>query len=460
MARQETKRRRRNNGSYNFIDSKNTYNGINIVREENFSTSPDLPVWTEEEGLPIFTGQKFPTEDMLLRADINRTMQTLISGDLQKTMQKFIFTFPDLDPIINQKIATITASLPLFAQIMAIWRELLHTCFKGVRIAGKDRPELWHYIDKDLDTLIENKFTCCDRLVTVIKSEGSPKMEIYDDKNIFISRTENNEYVYSLTNIYEDNEGKTFLEVMSFTPDNLCIRTLFAYNAGVVGDKLEEEVVDVKSDVYFSKNGAGNDVYGQPILGGCISAVCGVIRAFSTIANMVEHSREFLRITPQSALATDRVTGMTYNEANGTKVYDDTSTEAAKINHDYKYIAPELAIDRMATAMKNMVQMLQCSSGLSTTVLGFTDVLNSNTSGRAIIASSASTLILASGYVRDIKRELTYTVKNILNVIGENYVVDETGNVRALTSRDIDIVTQEPYKTMASILGIEDVVTD
>lgn len=440
------KKKKQYSSNPNSQNNSSLYNGIKLLKEYNFSTSDvDLPLWDDKEGLPIHEGDTFPTMEMQRRANINRTMDALISGDLAESLQNFIYTWPDLDPITNRRTSAIVASLPLFNTVMRTWELLLHSCLQGVEVKGENRPELWKAIDKVLSNIITNKFSCCDRLLTVYADGKRPIVKIYSDKNIYLCRNKNDEMIYCLTNVFSpaDNEEEQYLEVISFMPDNTCLRDVYQYSRGKVGQHIVVgEAVDTQADVHFEKNGAGNGNYGQPILGGLIPATLGTIRAFSLLTLLCEKKREVIRIVPDSQIQTDQYTGASVYVQGGTVAYADNNAEIAAHNHDVQFIVPEMQIKEALDILDKMLQQLSIYSGLSGVILGY-QTIGGNMSGQAIAESCLSTIINATGYLRDLKTELTHVVKEMLRITGEE-----------VSSSDIKIIATKPSEALTDMLGI------
>lgn len=436
------------NSSYsNNPNSQNNatlYKGIKLLKEQNYSTSnTDLPQWTDE-GLPLKPGDTFPTADMQRRANINRTMEGLVSGDLEESLQNFIFTWPDLDPTVNKRIATIVASLPLFGIVPDTWELLLHSCLLGVRVNGVDRPDVWHVIDKQLKTLITKKFTSCDKLTGIFLNDNVPDLKFYTDKNIMLSRSDKDEVIYSLTNIYtpDQKNGQQYLEVVSWLPDKTVVRDVFKYANGKVGDRVQDtELVETKAAVHFERNGAGSSTYGQPLLGGCIPASLGTIRAFSTLALLIEKKREVIRIVPDSQIQQDQYTGISAYVGGGTVAYQDNNAELAAHNHDVQFAVPELNMKEAMDTLEAMLKQLSVASGLSGVILGY-QAISGNLAAQAIKQSSASTIIRAEGYLRDIKTELKHTIKEMLRIIGEE-----------VHTTDIEILSVKPSAYIDELMG-------
>lgn len=437
--------RRRHSNNNNAQNNSTMYNGIKLLRETNYSTSDtDIPMWTEEDGLPIKQGDTFPTADMQRRANINRTMDALISGDLADALQNYVYTWPDMDPVTNRRVASIVASLPLFNTTMRTWELLLHSCLRGVKIKGEERPLLWNSVDKVLTDVITNKFTCCDRLLTIYADGQKPVIKVYADKNIFLCRDKQDNRIYSLTNIYKDDTEQSYLEVISFMSDDTCIRNVFEYGQGKVGRPVvENELVETRADVHYEKNGAGSGAYGQPILGGTIAASLGAIRAFSTLTLLVEKKREVVRVVPDSSVQTDEYTGVSAYVGGGTVAYKDNNPDTTANNHDVKFVTPDLNIKEAMDALDKMLQQLSVYSGLSGVILGY-QTIGGNASGQAIAESCLSTMINATGYLRDLKAELTHVIKEMLRITGEE-----------VHTSDIQIITSNPSQALIEMLNLD-----
>lgn len=437
---------KRTNYNPNSQNNESLFNGIKLLKEQNFSTSnTDVPLWQDD--IPLQEGDTFPTKDMQRRANINKTMDALISGDLAETLQNFIYTWPDLDPTTNRKVSRIVASLPLFSTIVNTWKLLLHHCFNGVAVRGSEDIILWKLLDNKLDDIIINKFCACDRLVVNYYEDAETSLRVYSDKNIYLARNSKDELILSLTNIYTDENNKSYLEVITFL-DSYCLRNVFEYGSSKIGRRVViNEHIESRASAHFEKNGSARTTYGQPLIGSLLPSILGTVRAFSLVTLLVEKKREVIRVVPESQIQVDEFTGASAYVGGGTVAYNENNPDTSEHNHDVTFVTPTLAITEALDTLDKMLRQVSIYSGLSGVVLGYQEI-SGNLAAKAITQSSVSTIINAIGYIDELKVELTDVAVSMLKNAGNE----------AVTADDVEIVTTHPANMLAALTG--DVVND
>lgn len=434
-----------NNYNPNSQNNDSLFNGIKLLKEQNFSTSnTDIPLWQDD--IPLKEGDTFPTKGMQRRANINKTMDALISGDLAETLQNYIYTWPDLDPTTNRKVSRIVASLPLFATIVNTWELLLHHCIVGIQIRGEDNAALWKLLNDKIDDIIVNKFCACDRLVVSYANDAEAVTKIYSDKNIYLARNEKDELILSLTNIYTDADNKQYLEVITFL-DGYCLRNVFEYGSSRIGRRIvENEHVESRAAAHFEKNGNTRTTYGQPLIGGLLPSVLGAVRAFSLVTLLTEKKREVIRVVPESQIQVDEYTGASAYVGGGTVAYNENNPDTSQNNHDVSFVTPALAMNEALDTLEKMLKQVSMYSGLSGVILGYQEI-SGNLAARAITQSSLSTIINATGYIDELVDELKIIAVNTLRIAGDAEITED----------DIKIVTIQPARILATLIGDDDV---
>lgn len=425
-----------------------TFYGITLLKEEDFAAfSTELKLWNK--GIPLRPGDKFPSDEQQRRADIDLTMNTLVSNELGKVLSQFITTWPDLEPITNRKTANIVAQLPIFDIITKTWKLLLKSCFKGVEVDKVERKDLFNAIWPILDDIIVNQFTCCDRVTSVYKKGANAFTKVYSDKNIILFRTKDSNTVITISNLSVDENDHDQVEFISYLPDSTIVRNVFEYGAGKLGRHLvKNERVEADNAVVFAKNGSSQTAYGYPELAGSLSAALGVIRAFAVLTQLTEKKKELLRVVPDSMVRKDPYTGASAFVSGGTVAYDTANPEASAHNHDVDFKTPNLQLNEAIDTLEAFFKQVSIYSGLSGVILGY-QTIGGNESGKSIIASCVPTMIQANGYLVTLKDEVKEIVYNICKAQGE--VVD---------IESINIVTTNPDKTLLNLISDVDDLTD
>lgn len=438
--------------------SNKEYYGITLQNEKDYSAiATDLQLW--DEHIPLKPGDTFPNAEMKKRADINKTMDMLVSNELAEVLQKYICDMPDLNPFQAQRITDIVSSLPIFDTLVSGWTSILTPCFKGVKVQGKERKDIWKTAYPQIETIIKNIFTACDRATLVYKADDRVNIRVFTDKNIVLFRTLKDERVVTITNVIKDKQGQR-LECLSYLPDGKCVRDMFKYSNGKVGKQLvADELVQEDRYIIYAKNGKNNKDYGYPELVGSIAASLGTIRAFSALARLTEQSREEIKVLPSSAVRKDPVTGASAYISNGTVGYDELNKDA---QHDAAILKPELDFDGVIKALETMLKQVSIYSGLSGIILGF-EQISGNASGRLLLASCIPTMLRANRYISLLSEELTNLIIEVAKYSDETIDAEDVELVIATPDNALlNIVNganDETYRSAASQSSASDEVT-
>jgi len=421
---------------------KKNYYGLTLQDEKNYAAySVDLAVW--KDGIPLKPGQSFPTAEMKQRADINKTMDMLVTNQLQEVLDRFINDMPDLNPFQVGRVRDIAASLPIFDSLVGTWVAILAPCFQGVKIDGVDRPDIWESVEENIEDIIRNIFTACDRALVVNKHNNVVNTKIYTDKNIILFRTLEDERIVTLTNVITDDD-KQWLECLSYHPDGRCIRDKFRYvNKRIGKHEVVNELVTEDKYILFAKNGNGREDYGYPELIGSVSASLGAIRAFITLSRLTEQAKDIIKTMPKKAARRDPVTDMTTYIDNGVITYDPATAKDQP--HDVSIIKPDIDFEGAIKALDTMLKQVSIYSHLSGTILGF-EHISGNVSGRLLLASCIPTVLHARGYIKRLSKEL----KNIVVEVAKYHNIDTD-------TTDIELITVGPDQTLVDLLdGVND----
>ena len=375
--------------------------GITLLDEENYSTGRiDVEYWDGEiKNFPLKPGTTFPNNQHKFRSNINKTMQALIQGELKDALEEYVTNFPTLDPLTNKKISTIIANLYTFQLVLRTWRQLIKPIYKGVKVNGEDRPDLFEKIP--FNESIAGKFTNCDNLYLAYKSGNESKVRVLSDKNIYLVRNKADNLIPSITNVYNNIDGETRLEVVTLY-DDVTYRQEYEYNNGKVGNKLSVQTLDSNNYMIYIQNGENTAEvsFGRPEMSNCITPTIALIRAFNTLCMLIEKKREVLRVVPDSAITKDVITGAAVYQTGGTLPYSTQNPETIKDNHTVEFKTPDLKLEELLKSFDVLLDQLSLYSGLSPLLLG-TKSVSGNLSGRALLTSCAPTLILLKGYTND-----------------------------------------------------------
>lgn len=415
----------------------NEYYGIRLQKEDDWSAvSTALDLW--EDGLPLKPGDKFPSEEMRKRANIDKTMDMLVSNELGDILNQYICDMPDLSPIQAQRVANIVSSLPIFDSLVSGWKSILTPCFKGCKVKGVARPDIWNYVFPQVETIIRNIFTCCDRATIVYKTGERIITRVFTDKNILLFRTATDERIITITNVIKA-KSKSYLECISYMPDGKVYQDKFEYANCRIGKQIEKQkLIEEDRYIQFAKNGSGNGDYGYPELIGSIASSLGTIRAFSTLTRSIEQAREEIRVVPSSSIRVDPLTGASLNIQGSTVSYDELNKEA---QHDVAIVKPDIDFDGLIKALETMLKQVSIYSGLSGIILGF-EQISGNASGRLLLASCIPTMLRANRYITVLSTEIT----NLVVEVAKHS--DET-----IDAEDVELIVATPDNALLNIVN-------
>lgn len=418
-----------------------SFHGIKLLEEENYSAGrSDVPFWDGNfENFPLKPGDTFPDNLHKFRANINKTMSALIQGDLQDCLEEYITNFPTLDPLTNKRVSNIISSLYTFQLLLRSWRQLIRPIFKGIKIDGVERPEIFERIP--FNDIITNKFINCDGLLVTYKQGNDVSIKVFNDKNIYLVRDKADDIIPSLTNIFKEDE-KTYIEVVTFYQGRT-YRQLFNYNKGKIGNLIDGRFIENTEEILYVKNGetTAEVSYGRPELANCITPTLAIIRAFNTLCLLLEKKRQVLTVVPDTAISKDVITGAAVFQTSGTIPYSTQQSEVIHDNHDVKYATPDVKLQELLDAFNILLKQMSLYSGLSSVILGIKEI-GANSSGRALVTACAPTLIMLRGYTEEITNLLTSLAEQMLDVAGFDG-----------SAAKIELVTDSPDKVLYSLVN-------
>lgn len=414
--------------------------GIDLAEEKSFSAiNTELEMWDDENGIPWKRGKQFPSKEHQKRADINKTMDLLVSNQLQDVLSRYVNEMPDLSPLQGARVQNIISSLPIFDQTVRSWTSLLLPCFAGIKINGTEDKHVWNAIKPQVELIIRNIFTSCGRVTAVYKNNNKIRTKLFTDKNFVLFRTADDERIITITNVITDGK-KSKLECLSYLPDGKVVRDVFEYTGRKqLGEHIvkNEEVHDDRHVIY-AKNGSGSSEYGYPELVGTISSSLTVIRAYAALTKSVEQFKEQVRVVPQSSVRKDPATGASIYLNGSTITYDDQNTEA---KHDVDFKRPDIDFEGIIKALETSLRQVSIYSGICSVLSGF-EPIRTEVSGRTLIASCLPSLMLANGYLEKIEQEIKQIVKEyVYLLLGEENV-------------DVSLIINKPDKIIGNIIGL------
>lgn len=426
-----------------------TFYGLRTAQLETSDFSAvdtSLRLW--RDGIPLKQGDTFPDEQQKQNAIINKTCDYFSNGRAIEVAAEFIEDLSAMDPTTEIPTAHITSNLNMACKIPKNWQLLLTRCFDNLKIRGEEQKELFEHVFKPvISKIVLNMFTCCDRATVITKTDNRHIIKVYDDKNILLFRTREDERVITKTNLVINDEGEACeLQCWSYLPDGTVEYDLFDMNGDVIGERKEHTSGSINSAAVFRKNGSNNSQYssyGLPELVDSISPILALIRAFSSFTTLIEYAKEMTRVVPPDAKDTDDVWDMTTYFKGGTVTPPKNSDKTADSLVAYKQ--PKVDWPGIISAIKEAENMISSFSGLSGVLLG-TQTISGNDSGKAILLSCIPTISLANGYIDVLVPEVREIIFSYMHQL------DET-----IRMEDIELVMNNPKNVLSSLISINEV---
>lgn len=440
----------KNRNNRNNRNSDSTFYGIRTVQIEDsdFCTADtSLRLWKDR--IPFKKGDAFPDKQQKENAIINKTFDYLTSGKLAEVLSEYIEDLSAMDPTNDIPTAHIVSNLNSFGILVKHWQLILSRCFDSLKVRGVEEKELFEVKFKPIiRELITNMFTCCDRLTIAIKTDNKHILKMYNDKNIVLFRTKDDERVVTLTNLVINDEGQAEeLECTSYLPDGSVQYDLFKMEGNNIGELLEHKEQVVNTAGTFAKNGSmvnNSQSYGLPELVNSVSPILSLIRAFSSFTTLIEYSKEMTRVVPAQAKDTDDVWDMTTYYKGGTvtpPTDNDGKYPAAESLVAYKQ--PNVDWPGIISAIEEANKLICTFSGLSGVLLG-TQTFSGSDSGKAILLSCIPTISLANGYIDVLIEEVKQIVYKYLHLADTE-----------LTLEDIELVMNSPKNVISAAVNID-----
>lgn len=336
---------------------KDDFDNMSLLQEDDFCiTPPDCIIYKGK--LPWGTGDRFPTDSIMERANIYKTFDALYNNNFNGIYDNVIGINEFLqNPITNRPVQNINANLPDYHNMTTMWLNFLTANAPRVTVKnGEDNTggldsiisasNFGEVLRKILrDTLFLHGNCVCrvdrqdganSRIVLMPTKCWQPLMNEVEptiiDVNVFF-------------NIFGNKDGD-FIEFISYFEDGAIKKELFRYNKAskTIGDFVSEEIgeayggLGVSPIVVFSGDTLNNSVFGIPICKYWDSAVSGVMHSYNTLGIMAERLKEIMRCMPASATTTDEKSGCTVSAMHGALSYD--GTEGAELVAQAGYKTP------------------------------------------------------------------------------------------------------------------------
>lgn len=392
-----------------------------IITEKNFGIVPnDINVWDGE--LPYGRGNKFPTEDIIKRANIINTNNMLYNNEFDEIYSSLLSVIPEVDPIYGYQIREIIARLPYFKNSTDNW----------VALCGSKKPIIDGRGNSDIkvSTVCENS-NLQDIIIEELQSrfiapysvykicegiEGTPIIENIPTKNciLFFNKEHLGQIeVVVVFNIYKSDRGSDICEFIEYHYDGKIVRRAFNYASGTLGREIEELhdegtafencyispiVVSIHNRSNTNKTGVDQYRYWE-------ASIVGAMRELQNVFRVAERIREIIRKVPDSAISKDNVTGASTFMNKGTIGYNENAEKIPEI----EYAQPDMSmIDAAIKAFETALASVKMDTGLGD-VFWSLEKAGSNLSAKSIEAMMYPIKLK----LNMIHMELTSVVKDI-----------------------------------------------
>lgn len=465
-------------------DNKN----YTVMRETDFTIHKGFNIW--QGSFPYSVGDTFPTESIQKRANKYKTNQFLYNCKYEKIYPNI---FSNLDflrkPITNYPILQLLPNLPDY-------REITET---NVDLMAAKQPKIDGNFDIDsLNKIITNSnFTlACQSVIRSCICFGNSVKKISLSKDglklvsmplkcwdAWVSAEDNTKIECNIFfNIFKKNNVE-YIEFISYMRDGTIEKRLFHYADKRIGQPVGEvevtkfyEGLDLSPIVVFTGYSVDEDIFGEDLFQYWEASIAASIRAFGVILQLLERTKDIIKIMPASATQRDESSGTTYDIGSDTILYEDLD-KPAKV----EFVSPTLMINEAIAVYELAVKRLSRDTCLSYSMYD-TKELGSNASGKSLKMSMYKTELRATTFKTSIMgmlKEMVYKIAvfcgidlNIsdLSVTWEsgfiqddeeltNIVHMRNGGVPTLTLEDSiaileDITPTEAKKRAQAILGM------
>lgn len=397
------------------------YNNLNYIPETNWSiASTDSDIWTGD--LPYKEGMKFPTDDIIKRAEISNTNLLIYENKVEEIYNDIISIFPEIDPMYGWQIREIITALPFFKNATNSWVGLIASDLPLFSVDDDDDD-----LDIKMSNIVENsnilnifQEEVKSRFLDVISAyrvdvdlNGKPNIIKIDTKNliVFVNKEHINCIeVVVVFSIYTEQDNE-YIDFISYYYDGRIIKDTFEYSNESIGAHISREedrafggLFNESPVVVFKHNVNGNNIYGTDQYRYWIPSMLSGMRELQNVLRLGERTREMIRKVPESAIKKSSADGSSVFLNRGTLPYSDTGdVDGNKI--PVEYVVPEIRMDEAIKALNIAINQIGMDTQLGAAFYNLSN-LGSKLSSESIKAALFPCRLEAKRITSEMKNSL------------------------------------------------------
>jgi len=462
-----------------FLPGTRRANG-NILTETDFSTTPpNTIIW--RGALPWVSGDIFPPAHVQERANIYKTNLELYRANYAEIFPSII-AFQDYlrKPVTNMPVTQIIPNLPDFREITETHVDMISAKppmidskqdLKGFdeAVNGSNFATAWQSIIRD-----------CIRYGNSVKrvDTRNGKTKVIDMPLKcwipLMCEDDTTEVAVNLFfNIYTQKSGRhetntKLVEFMLYHADGTIEKITHLYSDKTLGEQVESESAkpsDESPIIVFS--GTSEDgVIGESQYKYWEPAIIASIRAFGTLLQLLERTKEFTKTMPKSATMRDENSGAVYDSMSDTIAYDeDTDPKNAAVS----YASPDVEL-KIAAAREVYTESLKRLSRDTSLAFSMYDTkeLGTNMSAKALKVSMYKSELRAESFITRVMHSLKELVYKIAKSAGledmkvsdfsiicnAGFIQDEETLAQIVSSRTGGATTLSVAQAIAKLDGV------
>jgi len=402
-----------------YIGAEGKKSNAQILKEDDFSIySKDVCVWTGE--FPYKTGDQFPTKAIKDRANQYKTNEALYDcnyGQIYPNVISFMDVYKKA--LSNWPILQLLPNLPEYREITETNVDLIAA--KMPKIDGEKAE-----IDSLNKSIMGSNFGISWQAVvrnSQQKGNSVKKLTIVNDKpkivempvkcwEPWVNKFDSTEIECNIFfNIYQKDKAK-FIEFVSYLQDGTVENRTFNYGSGRIGTQIGDievhkafENADISPIVVFTGCPDDTGVLGKDLYRYWEASIAASIRAFGTLLQLLERTKEITKVMPASATTRDESTGATYDTGSDTILYDDIE-HPAKV----EYVSPTLDVAGALSIYELTVKRVSRDTSLAFAMFD-TKELGNNASGKALKVAMYKSELRAKSFITSLMgslKELIY----------------------------------------------------
>lgn len=409
-----------------FISSNSKGNGhctITQVTEDNFNIIPNgLRVWSGD--IPWFTGDKFPTEDIIDRASAYKTYSLLYKNEYDEVFSR-IYDIQSMiqDTFSYSQIYDLSLNIPEFRNCTESWVDLIASNPPMIDGETDDVERLSSFLsnsnfNEQFKSIIRNNIMYGNKIIKITKTSSGDVTLVDMRASNWIPFVDSEDYCHIGCNVFfnivdTEGNGEYICEFVCYEESGNIRKKTFSYNkeSGILGE-LIDDIEDVSfigesPIVVFRENAIENGVIGTSAYPSWESSIASSIKAYSDLLTMLTRAKEAVLMIPNFAGETDEATDRRLLVKRGVIEY------TPGIEHDVSWVTPSYELEKAIEVYKQTMNRLSRDTGLN---LAFFDM---KMAGVMDSAKSIKTLMFKTELRAQNKiNEIEYPTKLMIHKIG------------------------------------------